>query len=547
MSGKLAAPAGLLTQAVRLHQAGRLDEAASAYARVLAAQPRQPDGLHLSGLVRHQQGDQQAARRFVEAAIAAAPKVVAYRISLVAILLAQRHTAEALVAAERAVTMAPELAAARLALGNARLAGGDEQGAIAAYEAALAADPDSAEALNNLGSTLQRAGRLDAAEAALRQAIGLRPGHPGQLANLGLVLRDQGRFDEAAACYDRALAADPQHATTRANRATLLLQQGRFAEGWAEYEWRWRAPGFTSSPRRFASPAWNGADPAGRTLLLHAEQGLGSAIQFVRYAPLVAGRGARVIVECPPPLVRLFRASLVEAGGAVAGGVARVIPRGEPLPPFDAQAPLMSLPHLCRTTLATVPASIPYLRADPTAAAYWRQRLTAAAGSAALRVGLAWAGNPAHANDHNRSLPAAAAALLAPLLALPGVRFVSLQVGDAAAMATATDLAALGLIERTDELHDFADTAALVSALDLVIAVDTAVAHLAGALGRPVWLLTPPIPEWRWLLDRDDSPWYPSMRLFRQSTAGDWAGVIARVGSSLRRWLAAGDESAAVP
>lgn len=520
--------AGMLADGVRLHQAGRLDEAAVCYARVLAARPRHPDALHLSALVRHQQGDQQAARRLAEAAIAAAPMVAAYRVSLVAILLALGAKADALAAAAEAVDLAPQQTEPRLALGNAHLARGDVEAAIAAYEAALAVHADSAEALNNLGSALHRAGRLEEAERALARAIVLRPDHAGQLANRGLVLKDQGRFDEAMAHYDRALASDLGHATARANRATLLLQQGRFEEGWREYEWRWRAPGFTTRPRTFQAPAWDGAAPAGRTLLLHAEQGLGSAIQFIRYAPIVADRGARVIVECQPPLLRLFRRSLVEEGGSVA----EVVARGTPPPPFDAQAPLMSLPHLCGTTLASVPASVPYLAADPAAVADWRRRLPALPSTGDIRVGLAWAGNPAHLNDRNRSLPPAeAAALLRPLLATPGTRFVSLQVGDAS--ATAAALAAAGLMDRTADIRDFDDTAALIAALDLVISVDTAVGHLAGALARPVWMMVPTIPEWRWLIDRDDSPWYPSLRLFRQPQPGDWAGVLANVIAAL--------------
>lgn len=519
-----------LADAVRLHRAGRLEEAAAGYASILAMRPRHADALHLSGLVSHQQGDHMSARRRVEQAIAAAPTVAAYRVSLVAILLAQGQAEAALAAAGEAVARCPAESGVWLALGNAHLAAGEVEAAIAAYEAALAADPASAEALNNLGSALHRAGRLAAAEETLRRAVGLRPGHAGQLANLGLVVKDQGRFAEAMALYERALAAEPDHATARANRATLLLQQGRFEEGWAEYEWRWRAPGFTSRPRHFGPPAWDGGDPAGRTLLLYAEQGLGSAIQFVRYAALIADRGARVIVECQPPLARLFRASLAGAGGPVS----HVVARGEPLPSFDAHAPLMSLPLRCGTTLATVPASVPYLHADPAAVAAWRERLTAADGGAGgLRIGLAWAGNPAHANDHNRSLPPpTAASLLAPLLALPDARFFSLQLGPGTA-STAAQLAEGGLIDLSAEIGDFADTAALITALDLVVSVDTAVAHLAGALARPVWMLVPTIPEWRWLTDRDDSPWYPTLRLFRQPTPGDWAGVVARVAACL--------------
>ncbi len=525
--------ADLLADAVRLHQAGRLDEAAARYGRVLAARPRHPDALHLSGLIRHQQGDHRAARQYVLEAIDAAPAVAAYRVSLVAVLLALGETAEALTAAERAVALAPQQVEVRLALGNAHLASGDVEAAIAAYEAVLATHPNSAEALNNLGSALHRAGRFGEAETALRRAIALRPHHAGQLANLGLVMKDQGCFAAAAAAYERALSLDPGHATARTNRATLLLQQGHFEEGWTEYEWRWRVPGFTTTPRTLAPPAWDGGDPAGRTLLLHAEQGLGSAVQFVRYAPIVGRRGARVIVECQPPLVRLFRRSLAGADEPLA----RVVARGDPLPPFDAHAPLMSLPHLCRTTLASVPASVPYLCPDPAAVVRWRDRLAAEAGADAVCVGLAWAGNPAHGNDHNRSLPSArTASLLAPLLATPDARFVSLQVGEASGAAVA--LASEGLIDWTAELGDFTDTAALIEALDLVISVDTAVAHLAGALARPIWLLVPAIPEWRWLIERDDSPWYPTLRLFRQPVAGDWPGVIDRVAASLAEFVA---------
>jgi Flp pilus assembly protein TadD, contains TPR repeats len=510
-----------LTEAVRAHQAGRLDAAAAGYRRVLAAQPKHPDALHLLGLLSHQRGDQDEAERLVAAALARSPRIAAFHNTLAAVLLAKNAPERAVAAAKRAATLDPKLASAHNVLGNALARLGNAEEAIASYRAALALAPDQPEALSNLGSALHGRGALLEAEAALRQALALRPDYAAAAANLALVLRDQGRFDDALAACDAALSLVPGQPTWRANRATLLLQLGRFAEGWDDYESRWQADGFTEARDRAPLPAWDGGDPSGRTILLQGEQGLGSMIQFARYAPVVAARGARVLLQAPRPLVRLFRHSFEPPHGAVDA----IIEKGAPVPACDLQAPLMSLPRLCGTTLETIPADVPYLRADPASVAAWRQRL---GDDGHRRVGLVWAGNPAHANDRNRSTPADA---LAPLVvgAPPDVRFVSLQVGSPPPPA----LLAAGLVDASPELADFAETAAAIMNLDLVISVDTAVAHLAGALAKPVWLLTPPIPEWRWLIDRDDSPWYPTMRLFRQDRPGDWAGVIDRVAAAL--------------
>jgi tetratricopeptide (TPR) repeat protein len=522
---KPAAQPPALTAALALHRQGRLDEAAAIYAALLAVEPRQPDALHLLGLVAHQQGDQAQARDCIEKALALVPESAVFGNSLGSVLLALRQSQAAAAILRRVVARKPEYAEAHNNLGNALLRLDQADAAAACYQRALALRPGYAEAESNLASALRRLGRLDDAEQALHRALALNPRYATALANLGVVLVELGRHADALAAYDRAIAIDAGHAQAHANRAVLLLQLGRWPEGWREYEWRWRTDGFTTPKRDFRQPAWDGRPLAGRSILLHAEQGLGSAIQFVRFVHRVAAGGGRILLECQAPLARLFRQSLTGGDGPVAA----VVVKGEPLPPFDVHAPLMSLPLLCGTMLATLPAATPYLAAAADAVARWRQRL---APTAKPRIGLVWAGNPQHGNDHNRSMPAAA---LRPLIAAaPAASFFSLQVGGPAA-AAADDLFAAGVHDLAPALADFAETAAVVANLDAVVSVDTAVAHLGGALGRPVMLLLPFAAEWRWLLERSDSPWYPGMRLYRQPAPGDWAGAVARVAADLPR------------
>ncbi len=322
------------------------------------------------------------------------------------------------------------------------------------------------------------------------------------------------------ASYQEALRHDPDYAEAHVNLAYFRFLLGNLEEGWPEYEWRWKRRDFTLPP--FRQPLWDGSNLEGRTVLIFAEQGLGDTIQFIRYAGLVKQRGGKVIVQCQRLLLRLL---------ATCAGIDRLVPEGDEPPPFDLQAPLLNLPGIFRTTVASIPGNTPYLRADCVSSDHWQKQLR---GMPGYKVGIAWQGNPDHALDRRRSLPLQS---FAPLAELPRVRLVSLQKGPGREQLTEQG-ERLGVLDLTDRLEDFADTAALMSSLDLVITVDTAVAHLAGALHIPTWLVLPRIPDWRWLLERDDSPWYPSMRLFRQSTWGDWAGVIERLTEALRQVVA---------
>ena len=365
--------------------------------------------------------------------------------------------------------------------------------------------------MNHIGTVHCDAGRWEPARGAFEAALAQRPDFGDAVNNLGTVQEELGDRDAAMAHYRRAATLSTS-VSPPWNVALMDLLRGDYAAGWPGYEHRWKQPLQRAVHRNFAQPMWDGSPLAGRRLLLHAEQGLGDAIQFARYAPLATG--GRVFVECHPPLVKLFRSL---------AGVDCVVPRGGPLPPFDVHCPFMSLPMVFGTTLATVPAAVPYLRPPPAAVNRWRHRL--AAGPPGRRIGLVWAGDPKHQKDRARSIPLTA---LAPLADVPGVRFYSLRVGGSADGFPLTDW--------TAELHDFADTAGLVAGLDLVITVDTSVAHLAGALGKPTWVLIAFAPDWRWLLDRDDSPWYPTVRLFRQPAPGDWAEPIGRLAAAVRDW-----------
>jgi tetratricopeptide (TPR) repeat protein len=370
---------------------------------------------------------------------------------------------------------------------------------------------------NNLGEALRMLGRNADAIAAFRQAIRLDADHAEAHNNLGTVYQTQGRFDEALACYERAIALKPDYANAHYNRGRTLLGLGDFRQGCVEYEWRWRKPEFARLP--LAEPEWDGSPLAGRTLLVRAEQGLGDTLQFIRYLPLASARVGKVVAEVQGALVPLLKQS----------GFAQLVPQGATLPAFDVHAHLLSLMGLLGTTLETIPAGAPYLAADPELVAHWRGRLAPIEG---FKVGIQWQGR-ADSPQPWRSFSLGA---LAPVAGVPGVRLVSLQKGFGSEQVAAEG-GRLNVVDFGPNLDEargpFMDTAALMKGLDLVITSDSATAHLAGGLGVPVWVALPLAADWRWLTARDDSPWYPTMRLFRQATQGDWVEVFARVAEVL--------------
>ncbi|HEY1857839.1 MAG TPA: tetratricopeptide repeat-containing glycosyltransferase family protein [Acidocella sp.] len=427
---------------------------------------------------------------------------------------------DAVASYNNAISCKPDFAEAHCSLGTTLKALGRLDEAITAYDNAILCKPDFAEAHSNLGTALQELGRLDEAVSAYNTAILCKPDFAEAHSNLGNTLKNLGRLDEAIAAYNTAIGCKPDYAQAHFNLGIGLLLAGDFSNGWTEYDWRWRGGVKEQKPKDVSTPEWRGEDLNGRTILLHAEQGLGDTIQFCRYAPLVAASGGRVVLEAPRSLLRLL---------AGLQGVDRLIATGDPLPAFDFHCKLMSLPNVFGTTLATIPASIPYLPVEAALRQHWQQRLGPVAGR---RVGIVWAGNPKHQNDRNRSLPFTA---LAPLWNIPGIDWYSLQVGERRADL---DAALLGTIEDlSPDLDDFAETAAAISQLDLLLTVDTAVAHLAGAIGCPAWVMLPLAPDWRWLTERQDNPWYPSARLFRQAERGAWGGVVHNIAAALaERW-----------
>ncbi|MGO9597639.1 MAG: tetratricopeptide repeat protein [Isosphaeraceae bacterium] len=380
---------------------------------------------------------------------------------------------------------------------------------------ALHLEPDYAQAHNNLGNVLAAQGRLDDALVCYHQALAIDPYYYEVHDHIGLALQAQGRLTEAVAHFDQALLRMPEFAQGHMNRAVAWLQMGDFARGWKEYEWRWRCPEHRMRPA--VQPLWDGGPLVGQTILLRAEQGLGDAIQFIRFAPLVKARGGRVVASCSRALTRLL---------ATCDGLDAVVPEDDADPPFSCHLALMSLPRVLGSTLETIPGATPYMTADRTLVAKWRQELLRHEG---VRVGIAWQGNPDHKKDRQRSFRLAQFEVLARL---PGVRLFSLQKG----FGTEQLGAAAGrfpIIELGSRLHDLMDAAAVIANLDLVIAPDTALAHLSGAIGVPIWVALPYAADWRWMPGRDDTPWYPTMRLFRQRRWGDWDEVFARIAREL--------------
>jgi hypothetical protein len=406
-------------------------------------------------------------------------------------------------------------------LALARSGRGDQ--AMAIYQKALALRPDYPEAHHNLGNALDKKDRWHEAIAEYRIALALRPEFPEALADLGASLHDLGEYDEAIAVYQKTLALDPKLARAHLNMAIAMMLKGDLRQGFEHYDWRWDVSELGIRARSFEQPIWDGSDLAGRRILLHAEQGFGDVIQMVRYVPAVAARGGEVWLECRTDLHRTLKNF---------PGIKRLIDADHPNYNFDLHCPMMSLPRRFQTTLETIPADIPYLRADPALAKVWRARFSA--NDSRLRVGLVWAGSAVHYKDRRRSMPLSK---LAPLANVPGVQFYMLQKGPPAEQASSPP-PGLSMIDWTGDLNYFADTAGLLENLDLIVTADTSVVHLAGAMGKPAWVFIPYVPDWRWMLKREDSPWYPSLRLFRQEIMDDWQAPIDNVARELTKLAA---------
>jgi tetratricopeptide (TPR) repeat protein len=512
-----------------LRDLGRFDDAAAAYHYALMLRPDDAT-LHCGiGTVLHRHGRLEEAVAACRRASALAPGYAEAHKLMGLILHDLGRITEAVAAYRTALSLSPDDAAIASNLGAALCELGHFEEAIAACEQAIEQQPDYAQAHTNLGVVFEAQDRLEDACAAHHRAITVDPCYAKGYANLAIVLRDLGEIDDAAASARRAVEIDPQDQLARFNHALFLLMNGDYVEGFREYEWRRRCKALPPDEPVLTAPEWQGEPIAGRTLLLHAERGFGDSLQFVRFIPAIAGEGCTIMLQVQPPLLRLIQRSLPNV---------QVVGRGAPLPPFELHLPLMSLPRVLGTTLKTIPAEVPYLSPDPEKLADWRGRL---GGSNTLKVGIVWAGNPRHRADRRRSL---AAASILPRLVLPGVQLYSLQKEPRAADRDV--LASVPIIDLAPALDDFDDTAAAIAALDLVVAVDTSVAHLAGALGRPTWVMLPYALDWRWLRDREDCPWYPTMRLFRQRRAGDWESVLARLPTELTR-VAGGERDLLLP
>jgi tetratricopeptide (TPR) repeat protein len=516
-----------------LRSQNRLAEAAACYEEAVRLKPDYGEAYENLGDALGQLGRLDEAVAACRHALRVHPNSPSAHNNLGVVLGRQEKWDEAIAHYQQTLRLRPDHVDAQINLGNALLGKKQHAEAEAWYRRALSREPNSAKGRYNLGIVLAEQGRYTEAEASYREAMRLKPDYADALSNLGNVLVEQGRVEEAIGSYQSALELYPEepgagetHAETHMARALALLALGDYPRGFAEYEWRWKTKRFAGSPA-YQRPLWDGSPLDGKTILLYAEQGLGDMVQFLRFVPLVKDRGGRVIVASQKPLVPLLSAC---------PWIDRLVAQGETLPEFDVQAPIMSLPRILGTTLATLPAQVPYLSADPELVQRWRQELAAYPG---FRIGIAWQGNPHSPADRHRSFPLDC---LAPLAGLPEVRLFSLQKGPGTEQidqrAERFPLVELG--SRLDEATGpFMDTAAVMMNLDLVISACTSLAHLAGALAVPVWVALKFAPEWRWLYHRDDSPWYPTARLFRQPQPGDWAGAFDGMVAALQEQLAA--------
>lgn len=578
-----------LNTALEQHRAGNLAEAEQLYRQVVAECPASADAWHLLGALCVQADRPAEAVELIGRAVSLDATKADYFSHLGAAYGALEKHDEAVSCLRHAVRLAPQSATAHYNLGTALRNADQLEAAVASFRYAVAADPEAAEAHYNLANALRDLGRLEEAEASYREALRARPGYMKAMINLGNVLTDRKRFDEAIEIlraavdvdpkysrahlnlgsalrdarrfdeaveslttaveldpvsaeahnnlgtalqaraqfdeawehYQKAVALDPELPDAHFSLGTQLLRQGELARGFAEYDWRWKCKSFTT--RRFDKPRWDGSPLAGRTILLHAEQGAGDAIQFVRYAADVKKTGGTVILECAENVTKLL---------ATCAGIDRFITPGAPAQ-FDVECPLMSVPGVLGLSMDKL-ARGAYLSAEPERVEKWREKL---AGVRGHRVGICWQGNPKHLFDPQRSIPLVRFAALARI---PGVRLVSLQKGFGSEQIAGCGFDVVELGDELDSDAAFLDTAAVMKSLEVVITCDTAAAHLAGALGVPVWVALSAHGDWRWFADRADCPWYPTMCLFRQTRLDHWNDVFGRIAAALNSRVASG-------
>jgi len=508
--------------AVRHHQAGRLDQAEHSYRSLLESAPDDPAVLHSLGVLAHQRRENDLAVELLEKAIAINQNVPQFHNNLGIALKALGKFEEAVTACEKAVALEPGYAQAFKNLGNALLSCGKSEKAVQAYRKVIALKPGCAEAYNDLAIVLAKQGNYDEAMANSARAIEIKPDYAHPYNTMASTCHMRGEFDKAIENCRKALQLKPDCPEAHNNLGMTLLLKGQFEQGWAEYAWR-RLAGDVDHVNRLENPGWDGCCFKGKTLLIHCEQGMGDNIQFVRYLPMVKQRGGTVVFTAGSPLADLLRT--VDGIDIILEAASDRLRNMK----FDYCVSVLDLPGIFGTTAETIPAKVPYIFAEPEKVRFWRSKVD----GDKFKVGIAWAGSQVHDNDRNRSC------LLRdflPLSGIEGVAVYGLQKGPATRQIEelAGDITVTNFGE---QFKDFTDTAAAVENMDLIISVDTAVLHLAGAMGKPAWGLLPFVPDWRWMLDRADSPWYPTIRLFRQSQWGDWADVFGRVAGQLQQLI----------
>ena len=501
--------------ALTLHKKGNLNKARQEYRKLIRRYPNNPDILHFYGTLLTQIGNTKAAIESLSEAARLAPQDLNIHLNLFRALAIADKVPE-LESTLRVLTdLSPNDAFILAQLGEVLVRQGRADEAEPFYSRAVKANPNTFDAWNGLGNILERRGDFSAAEDCYLKSIAIEPARPEIYYNLGNVLRQQNKVFESIKFLKKAIEIKPEFILAHVHLAFSLLMNTDYLAGWQEYEWRWKVPNFPTPQRSFTQQMWYGETIFGKKVLVHAEQGFGDTIQFARFTDVIAKRGGCIILECQPELVNIMK---------TLPNVNQVLARGEALPDFDLHAPLLSIPYICSIDRNEIAVSAPYLQASSEKRKLWSDRLGS---SDRIKVGITWQTSIEQLSSSFKSCPLKA---YGPLLENNQVEWISLQKeiseSDRPNMGT--------LVNKSDDLNDFSDTAALISELDLVISMDTAVAHLAGALGKPVWLLISTAGDWRWLCDRDDSPWYPTMRIFRQKKFNDWNNLMEHISLQIK-------------